>query len=119
MKFDKGYKVFDVTVTMRRWAFVIFVLGIFIMFVLGEYYIFEIEGGEGLESLEINSRVRVSGEVISERVIYQGTRLLELDNGINVLCECKENLLTKKLFVVGKVSEYDGRKQIIAEEVLF
>jgi hypothetical protein len=104
---------------MRKMAFVIFVIGIFLMFILTNLSPKEIKNAEDLEFLELNTRIVVSGEVVSERIIYDGTRLLELDNNVMVLCECDRGFKGKDIRVIGKVSDYDGKKQVIAEEVLF
>lgn len=102
---------------MRRWAFIIFVSGVFVMFVLANLSPEEIESGEELSSVELNARVSVSGNVVGERVIYEGTRLIQLDNGIKILCECDEDFEGKEIKVVGKVSDYNGERQVTAEEI--
>ena len=101
---------------MRRWAFVIFIVGIFLMFVF--LNLSPVETNE-IANLELNTLVSVSGEVVGERIIYAGTRILELDNGVVVLCECGESFKGKEIKVVGRVSDYEGTRQVVAEEILF
>jgi hypothetical protein len=104
---------------MRRWAFVVFVVGVFTMFVLMNLSPKEISESREIEKLELNSRVSISGEVVSEKVIYEGTKILELGSGIIVLCECDGSFKGKEIKVVGKILDYEGTRQIVAEEILF
>lgn len=103
---------------MRRRAFVVFILG---MAVLSFYFIKQpVETSiEKLDELELNTRLIVSGRVTSEKVIYLGTNLLEIDNFIQVVCtSCREKLLGKNIKVIGRVSNYKGKKQITAEKII-
>jgi hypothetical protein len=104
---------------MRRWAFIIFVAGVFLMFVFANLPPEQISSASDLYSLELNTRISIFGKVTNERIIYPGTRLLDLDNGITVLCECEEDFADKEINVVGKISDYEGKRQIVAEEILF
>ena len=66
---------------MRRWAFVIAILGMFVLALLMNYLpAKEIKSYEDLQDLEINARVSLNGEVVEERIIYEGTKILILDN---------------------------------------
>ena len=87
------------------------------MFLLANSPPEEIKGAEDVGSLELNTRISISGQVVAERIIYEGTKILELDNGIIILCECNENFKDREIKVVGRVSDYDGKRQIVAEEV--
>ena len=97
---------------MRRFAFVIMILGMFVLFWFmgsdGE----EIESYEDLENLEINQKVFLEGRIISERIIYSGTKLIILDSGIELVCECVGNFIGEDVFVEGVVEEYKGKKQV-------
>ncbi|MFH1802246.1 MAG: hypothetical protein ABH864_02220 [archaeon] len=104
---------------MRRWAFVVFVVGMFVLMLMFNTGFKQVENDEALQSLEVNVRVETSGEVVSERIIYPGTKLLNMGNGIDVVFSGEGNFLGKEVSVVGRVSEYAGRKQVTAEEVLF
>ncbi|MBS3077092.1 hypothetical protein J4233_02360 [Candidatus Pacearchaeota archaeon] len=104
---------------MRRLAFAVFVVGMFLMFVLVNLSPEEIDDIEEIELLELNTRISVSGEVVKERIIYEGTRILEFDNGVVVLCECDGSFKGKDVKIIGKVSDYEGERQIVAEEILF
>lgn len=102
----------------RVGAFVVFVAGMFLLFAMVNLPPREISGGD-LESLELNTRVTLSGGVADEKVIYEGTRSLELDNGIVVIVESSENFQGREVVVTGRVSEYEGEMQILVEEIVF
>jgi len=94
---------------MRRWAFIIVVLG---MFFLGFMLVQEgkvVSSLEELEDLEVNQKVVIEGEIIESRLLYGNTRLLKLDSGIELICECSFSGSVK---VDGIVSEYEGKKQV-------
>jgi len=95
---------------MRRWAFVVTVLG---MFVLSLFLSFGEKKVESLEGLELNQRVSVSGKVVDERVIFESTKLLVLDSDIELICEgCLGVFDGRKVSAVGVVSEFEGKKQV-------
>jgi len=96
-------------------AFVVFILGMFLLFFYLQYLPTEVSDISGKI---LNSRVVISGKVVSERIIYSGTRLLEIEGGIVVLCECDNSFLGKNVRVVGKIKEYNGKRQVLAEEVI-
>ena len=93
---------------MRRWAFVVSILG---MLVLAGFFVFDVKTADNLEELEINQKVRLDGTVLSEKASY-GIRIFELDNGIELVCECNGGFKGKMVFVEGVVSEYKENKQI-------
>lgn len=94
---------------MRRWAFVVFMLG---MLVLIGVMIFNVKEVRSLEGLEDNQHVKLNGLVVSERGIYDDEKILELDSGIVLVCEGCGSYLDKEIFVEGIVEEYKGEKQI-------
>jgi len=119
MEFDKRYKGFVVLTFMRRWAFIVFVVGMLVLMLLFSLPSKMVESDLELQSLGLNEKVEVYGEVVSERVIYPGTSLLKLDNGIDIVFEGLESFLGKDVRVFGMVSVYGARKQISAREILF
>lgn len=94
---------------MRRFAFVVFVIG---MFVLMGFLIFFVKEVDDLEGLEINERVIVGGMVMDERVIFGSEKLLILDNGIELVCECFGVFEGREILVEGVVMEFRGKKQV-------
>lgn len=94
---------------MRRWAFVIAMLG---MFVLVLFFSVGPEEVESVEGLVVNKNVLLNGIVVEERVIYEGVKVLILDSGIELVCECDESFVDRRVRVEGVVEEFDGRKQV-------
>lgn len=90
---------------MRRVAFVVMIAGMFVLFlILGLQDAREVSSYADLEDLEINKLIRVSGEVVSERLIYSGVRLLVLENGVELVCSCLGGFVGKEVIVDGVVS---------------
>ncbi|MBU0977150.1 MAG: hypothetical protein KKD18_01925 [Nanoarchaeota archaeon] len=104
---------------MRMWAFIVFVVGMFVMFVLFNLPARVVADEGELEGMVLNTRVFVSGVVAEERVLYEGTKLLKLDGGVEVVAESIENFEGKNVEIWGMVSDYEGKKQVVAEKVLF
>ncbi|MCH8308967.1 MAG: hypothetical protein IIB17_00550 [Chloroflexi bacterium] len=71
-----------------------------------------------LEELEINRKVFVSGEVVSEKVIFGERKVFVLNSGIELVCDCFGINIGGEIEVVGVVSEYDGRKQVEVLEIV-
>lgn len=67
---------------------------------------------EELKELEANQKVVLKGIVGEERVLYGRTKLLVLDNGIELICDCLESFVEKSVEVEGVVSEYEGKRQV-------
>ena len=63
---------------MRRWAFIVAILGMFVLALMLNRSPISVENYSDLEVLEVNTRVSVSGKVVSERVLYEGKKLIEL-----------------------------------------
>ncbi|MCA9485381.1 MAG: hypothetical protein KC506_00890 [Nanoarchaeota archaeon] len=99
---------------MRRLSFILYILGIVFLMVLF------LQPGREVESLDgliVNEQVVVSGRVVSEREIYLGTKLLELDNGVEAVCECSDSFEGKDVRIEGFVSEYNGKNQVSVERI--
>ncbi len=103
---------------MRRRAFLAAMCGLFILALLLTYCkTHEVRDYAELENLEVNAKVSLTGKVVEERVIYQGTKVLELGNGIELVCECAENFEDAEIVVGGIVSEYDGKRQVTVQRI--
>jgi len=90
---------------MRRKAFVVFILGMFILMLSFSF--------DGTMDGEVGSRVSVSGTVVSEKVFGE-ERLLVLDSGINIICECSGKWKGEKILVEGIIEEYNELKRVRA-----
>jgi DNA/RNA endonuclease YhcR with UshA esterase domain len=97
---------------MRRFAFVIAIIGMFVLAMFMGRGNLEIESRENLEQLEINRKVSLSGKVVEERVLYVGTKMFILDNGIELVCECVDSFQGEDVVVEGVVSEFENKKQV-------
>ncbi len=82
------------------------------MLVLVGLLVFNIKEVETLEGLEINQRVSLSGQVVSERIIYSDESLLKLDNNITLICSGCGSYLNDDVSVEGVVEEYGGERQV-------
>lgn len=97
---------------MRRFAFAIALAGLFVLTILVNSDPVFVENSEALKKMEINKKVRVEGKVVEERVLSSGDRILNLDNGIVLVCACSKSFDDGFVIVEGIVSEYNGVKQI-------
>jgi hypothetical protein len=99
----------------RRWSFIVVIVGILVLLLVmvfgGEK---RVESLEEVEELEINSKVILRGIVLSERKFGEG-KMLEMDNGIEVLCDsCSLGFEGKKIEVKGKIYNVYENKKVLA-----
>tara|TARA_Y100000310_G_C20682631_1_gene816889 strand:- start:232 stop:636 length:405 start_codon:yes stop_codon:yes gene_type:complete len=96
---------------MRRWAFIVAILGLFVLawllFNLEEKEVF---GEADLGGLVANTRVVVSGVVEEEKSYGSGARMI-LDNGVELVCDCF-GFGGKSVEAVGIVEDYTGVKRV-------
>lgn len=97
---------------MRRFAFIVAILGIFVFALVLNSGVKILDSYEDLEKLEVNQRVFVSGKVIGEKVVFGNERVLTIENGIEMICECERSYRGSLVEVVGIVESYRGRKQV-------
>jgi len=97
----------------RRWAFVGAIIGIFVLLLIMVYSDEKkVNSQEEIEKLEINTKVILKGFVVSERKFGDGV-MIELDNGIEVLCDsCSFGFEEKEIEVKGKVYDVYGDKKV-------
>jgi hypothetical protein len=111
VKYEIVYKFHLLDSGMRRWAFILAILGIFLLFLVlffsGEE---KITDSDKLMSLEENTKVIVRGEIIEERIFGQNYILI-MDNGIELICNCR-GYSGKNISATGIVSEFNGKKRI-------
>jgi len=97
---------------MRRFAFIVAIVGLFVFALLLNFGGKEMKNYEDLEKLEVNQRVSVSGKVIDERVVFGNERVLMLNNGIEMICECDRSYKGSVVEVEGVVEEYKEKRQV-------
>jgi DNA/RNA endonuclease YhcR with UshA esterase domain len=100
---------------MKKIAFVAAVLGIGILMGMMLLPPSGIMGQEDIDSLDLNSKVVLSGKVESERD-FDGFKVMRV-NGVDVVCNCEGFYLGKEVEVKGIVDEFEGKKQVRAIEV--
>jgi hypothetical protein len=104
---------------MRRFAFIVALLGIVILLVFMGFPGMEIEvdGAGDLERLEINEKVFFSGSVESVRDF--GDFKILIFNGVEVVCDCPSDFfgVGVEVEVIGKVEEFNGKRQIKALKI--
>ncbi len=92
---------------MRRFAFAIALIGLFILAVLLALEPLKVDDPEDLENF-------VEGRVVEGRVLSSGTRVLNLDNGIILVCACSGNFEGKIVFAEGFISVFNDKRQVTA-----
>ncbi len=98
---------------MKKLALLIALCGLLLLSVLMVYgKETRVDNYEGLETLELNSKVIVSGKIISERVVRNDFRIVILDNGLEAVCDCEQSLKTKEVIIEGLVEEFNGKRQV-------
>lgn len=103
---------------MRRLSFIITIIGIFILLILMNFSSPKsITSPEELNTLVDNSPVQVQGQVISERILYGKTKLIKIDNNIEIICNSCPVYLNKSISVIGTSEKYENKTQIIALKI--
>ena len=103
---------------MRRLAFAITIIGIFVLIILLNLSSpLVVDSSSSLSKLVDNSKVQVTGRVISERILYEDTNLLKLDNNIEVLCQACPTYINRTLQVIGTSETYINRTQVTALKI--
>jgi len=97
---------------MRRFAFIIAFLGMLVLVFMLNGVVVEVKNYSDLDDLEINQRVLVAGEVVGERLIFGGSKILILESGLELVCECSGNFEGKMVRAEGVISEFKEKKQI-------
>ena len=104
---------------MRRLAFAITLAGIFILLMmLNLTNPLIVDNYSSLSTLTEYTKVQTTGRVISERVLYENTKLLKLDNNIEVLCQACPSYVNRTLQVIGTSETYINRTQITALKII-
>ena len=95
-------------------------MALFGIFILGLLMIIikpvEIDNLKDLDNLEINTKVEIEGKVVEERVLYEGTKLIKI-NDLEVICECSKSFKGEEIRIEGMVEKFDGKKQVRALRV--
>lgn len=96
---------------MKRIALLVFCAGILVLSLLLLKAPKQITNQNDLNKLEPNQKVVLNGRVSDERIL-SGEKSIFVINEIDVVCDCLDNLLDKKVKIEGVVSEFENTKQI-------
>lgn len=103
---------------MRRLSFIVTLTGIFILLILINFSSPKtITGPQQLEKLTDYTKVQTSGRVISERILYDETKLIKIDNNIEIICNSCPVYLNKSISVIGTSEKYENKTQIVALKI--
>jgi len=103
---------------MRRLAFAITIIGIFILIImLNLTNPLIVDNYSSLSKLTDYTKVQTQGRVISERILYEDTKLLKLDNDIEILCQACPSYINRTLQVIGTSETYINRTQVTALKI--
>jgi hypothetical protein len=103
---------------MKILALSLALLGIFVLIILLNFSSPIIVGNPSeLSKLEDNTKVQTQGRVISERTLYEQTKLLKLDNNIEILCQACPPYINRTLKAIGTVETYINRTQVNALKI--
>ena len=100
---------------MRKIAFMLTIIGIFVLLMLLNFSApVIVDNYSSISKLEDNTKVQAQGRVISERTLYGETKLLKLDNGIEITCKSCLSYINRTLEVMGTIERYQNKTQILA-----
>ena len=99
---------------LRKYAFIIAILGIAVLLGLLMLSPKELYSLDELDSMEINEKVVLEGKVESERD-FGDFKVLSV-RGIEIVCECggenDESYLGKEVKIIGLVRKFNDNKQV-------
>ena len=98
---------------MRKIAFMIAIAGIFVLLCLLNFSSpIVVNDSSDLSKLTDNTKVSTAGKVISERILYENTKLLKLDNSIELVCNSCPSYANKTIQVIGTAEKYLNKTQV-------
>ena len=98
---------------MKRLPFIIMLIGLFILlFMLTFSSPITINSPSELTNLAENTKVQTTGRVVSERILYEQTKLLKLDNNLEITCNACPSYINRTLTILGTSEIYINRTQI-------
>ena len=90
---------------MRKIAFIIAIVGLFILTIYLDAKPKVITFQEELQNLEVNTKVIFKSKVVEESVLYKNTKLITFDNGIKAKTEIQGSLKNKIVTVIGLIEK--------------
>ena len=100
---------------MRRITFIVTIIGIFtLLYLLAFSTPIQVNNSSDLSQLTENTKVSAAGNVVSERKIYGDTKLIKIDNSLEILCNSCQSYQNKTISVLGITSKYENKTEIKA-----
>jgi hypothetical protein len=104
---------------MKLLALALTLTGIFILLVLLNFSpLIVVSAPSDLSKLADNTKVSTTGKVLSERILYEQTKLLKLNNSLELICSSCPNYQNQTLKVIGLIDKYENKTQISALRVI-
>ena len=103
---------------MKIVALAITLIGILILLILLNLSSPLLSDNSSIQNQIDNTKVQIQGKVIQERILYEQTKLIKLDNNIEVLCTSCPNYLNKNITVIGITEKYQNKTQIKVLKVI-
>lgn len=103
---------------LRKLSLITTILGILALFlILNLSSPIEVNSPEQLSKLTPNQKVTTTGEVISERVLYAQTKLIKLNNSIELVCDSCPACKNKTIQAIGTAEQYENKTQISVSKI--
>ena len=98
---------------IKKIALISALLGIFALFMLLNLSTpAKISSPKEMSALVDNSLVSTTGKVVSERILYKRTKLIVLDNKIELICSSCPSYANKTIQATGTTEKYENKTQI-------
>ena len=77
-----------------------------------------VDNSSQLKDLQDYTKIQTQGKVISERTLYENTKLLILDNNIEIICNSCPSYINRTLHIIGTTETYINRTQVQALKII-
>jgi hypothetical protein len=103
---------------LKRICLIITLAGIFTLLILLNFSApIIVDNYPNLEKLTDNTKVQIHGKVISERILYETTKLIKLNNSMEIICNSCPNYLNQTINVIGTTETYGNKTQVNALKI--
>ncbi len=98
---------------LRKLSLIITMVGILSLFlILSLSKPIEVDSPSELSKLTANQKVQTVGKVVSERALYEKTKLILLDNSIELICDDCPPYSNKTVQALGITEIYQNKTQL-------
>jgi hypothetical protein len=103
---------------LKKITLIITILGIFTLLILLNFSKPAIiDNYSSLKKLTDNTKIQTTGKVVSERILYESTKLIKLNNSIEIICNSCPNYLNQTINVIGTTETYGNKTQVNALKI--